>query len=73
MLSEVIHSRHSYSAVLLAKQPIDQRSVHPGPLVLGTDLLKYRAPTVDRRPTCLAQIKFRLTSPKAVNVNFYYF
>ena len=42
MLSAVIHSRHSYSAVLLAKQPTDQRSVHPGPLVLGTNLLKNR-------------------------------
>jgi len=40
MLSEVIHSQHSYSAVLLAEQPIHQRSVHPGPLVLGADLLK---------------------------------
>src|SRR3989338_2901510 len=33
MLSEVIHSRHSYSAVLLAEQLIHQRSVHSGPLV----------------------------------------
>ena len=34
MLSAVIHSQHSYSAVLLAEQPIDQRFVHPGPLVV---------------------------------------
>ncbi len=40
MLSAVIQSRHSYGAVLLAKQPPDQRSVHSGPLVLGTKLLK---------------------------------
>ena len=33
MLSEVIHSRFSYSAVPLAGQQIDQRSVHFGPLV----------------------------------------
>ena len=40
MLSAVIHSRLSYGAVLLAEQLPDQRSVHPGPLVLGTNLLK---------------------------------
>ncbi len=40
MLSEVILSRHSYSAVPLAGQQIDQRSVHSGPLVLGASLLK---------------------------------
>jgi hypothetical protein len=44
MHSEVIHSRHSYPAVLLAKQLVDQRSVHPGPLVLRTDLLKNQRP-----------------------------
>ena len=38
MLSEVIHSRLSYPAVLLAEQLVDQRSVHSGPLVLGTNL-----------------------------------
>ena len=37
--------------VLLAEQPVHQRSVHPGPLVLGTDPLKYPAPTVDRDRT----------------------
>ena len=42
MLSVVIHSRRSYWTMLLAEQPIDQRSVHPGPLVLGADLLKNR-------------------------------
>ena len=40
MLSEVIHSQLSYSAVPLAGQQIDQRLVHSGPLVLGTNLLK---------------------------------
>lgn len=40
MLSEVIHTRLSYPAVLLAEQPVHQRSVHSGPLVLRTDLLK---------------------------------
>ena len=40
MLSEVIHSRHSYRAVPLAGQLSHQRSVHSGPLVLGANLLK---------------------------------
>ena len=40
MLSAVILSRHSYSALHLAVQPIDQRSVHFGPLVLETNPLK---------------------------------
>jgi hypothetical protein len=40
MLSAVIHSRHSYPAMLLAEQLVDQRSVHSGPLVLGANLLK---------------------------------
>ncbi len=42
MLSEVIHSRHSYPAMLLAEQLVHQRSVHFGPLVLEADLLKNR-------------------------------
>ena len=33
MLSAVIVTRHSYPAVPLARQLVDQRSVHPGPLV----------------------------------------
>src|SRR3989338_511031 len=40
MLSEVIHSEHSYPAVLLAEQLAHQRFVHSGPLVLETNLLK---------------------------------
>ena len=42
MLSEVILSRLSYSAMLQAEQQIDQRSVHFGPLVLEADLLNYQ-------------------------------
>lgn len=38
MLSEIIPSRHSYSAVPRARQPIDQRSVHFGPLVVYSPL-----------------------------------
>lgn len=41
----------SYSAVPLARQPIHQRYVHPGPLVLGTGSLKSRTPTADRDRT----------------------
>ena len=35
----------------LAEQPIHQKYVHPGPLVLGVDLLKPPAPTADRDRT----------------------
>ena len=42
MLSAVIHSRHSYPAMLLAEQLVHQRSVLEGPLVLSKDLLKNR-------------------------------
>src|SRR6201996_1937098 len=51
MLSAVISSTHSYPAVLLAQQPVHQRCVHPGPLVLGTDPLNIPTPTVDRDRT----------------------
>ena len=48
MLSAVIPSALSYPAVPLARQPVHQRCVHPGPLVLGTAPLKNRTPTADR-------------------------
>src|SRR5581483_9630699 len=51
MLSAVIRSRRGYPAMLLAEQPAHQRSVHPGPLVLGTAPLKFPAPTADRDQT----------------------
>ena len=51
MLSAVILSEHSYSAVLLAEQQIHQRFVHPGPLVLRATLLKTPTPTADRDRT----------------------
>ena len=35
----------------LAAQPIHQRFVHSGPLVLGAALLKYPTPVVDRDRT----------------------
>ena len=51
MLSAVILSVLSYPAMQLASQPVHQRYVHSGPLVLGTDPLKYLTPTVDRDRT----------------------
>ena len=51
MPSAVIPSAHSYPAVPLARQPVHQRCVHPGPLVLGTAPLKSRTPTADRDRT----------------------
>jgi hypothetical protein len=51
MLSAVIRSGLSYPAMLLAKQPEHQGSVHPGPLVLGTAFLKTPTPTEDRDRT----------------------
>ena len=51
MLSAVIPSGLSYPAVRLAPQPVHQRSVHSGPLVLGAAPLKSRSPTADRDRT----------------------
>src|SRR4030042_6678029 len=51
MLSALIPARLGYPAMLLAEQPAHQRSVHPGPLVLGTASLKPPAPTPDRDRT----------------------
>lgn len=51
MLSAVIRSTHSYPAMPLARQQVHQRCVHPGPLVLGTDPLKFPTPTADRDRT----------------------
>src|SRR5579871_1426290 len=51
MLSAVIPSGHSQPAVPLAGQLAHQRSVHPGPLVLGTALLKLLTRAADRDRT----------------------
>src|SRR5271166_3037161 len=37
--------------MLLAEQPVHQRFVRPGPLVLGSNLLKSPTPTADRDRT----------------------
>src|SRR3970282_1216493 len=51
MLSAVIPARLRYPAMLLAEQLVHKRSVHPGPLVLGTAPRKSPAPTPDRDRT----------------------
>ena len=51
MLSAVIPAELSYPAMPLAEQLVHHRFVHPGPLVLGTALLKYPTPVVDRDRT----------------------
>src|SRR5690554_6631250 len=51
MLSALIHSAHSYPAMRLAAQPVHQRCVHLGPLVLETEPLRSPAPVADRDRT----------------------
>ncbi len=49
----------------LVRQQIHQRSVHPGPLVLRTALLKYLAPTTDRDRTVWTQLAYRFNGRTA--------
>ena len=51
MLSALILTERGYPAVQLAPQPVYQRFVRPGPLVLRSVLLKLPAPTTDRDRT----------------------
>src|SRR6476660_6895875 len=51
MLSALIHSQHSYPAVQLALQPVHQRLVQLGPLVLESGPLKLPTPTTARDRT----------------------
>ena len=51
MLSALILTRRGYPAVHLAVQPVNQRSVQHGPLVLVSDPRKFPAPTTDRDRT----------------------
>ena len=53
MLSVLILSEHSYSAMQLAPQQIHQRFVRHGPLVLESALLKFLTPAIDRDRTVL--------------------
>src|SRR5512137_1672314 len=51
MLSALIPTRLGYPAMPLAGQLVHQRSVPPGPLVLGRAPLSSAAPTTDRDRT----------------------
>src|SRR5947207_15820484 len=51
MPSALIPAGHSYRAMLLAEQLAHQRSVHPGPLVLGATPRKDPPPAMDRDRT----------------------
>ena len=51
MLSALILSAGRQPAMLLAEQLAHESYVHPGPLVLGTDLLKLPSATEDRDRT----------------------
>ncbi len=51
MLSAVISSTRSYPAVPRARQLVHQWCVQPGPLVLGSALVKFPTPTADRDRT----------------------
>jgi hypothetical protein len=53
MLSALIHAVRSYSALHLAAQPIHQRYVQHGPLVLVSALRNIPTPTTDRDRTVL--------------------
>src|SRR5271154_2958018 len=57
MLSAVISSAYSYPAMRLASQPVHQRFVHSGPLVLGAAPLKSLTPTADRDRTVSRRFK----------------
>src|SRR5699024_8509703 len=47
MLSALILTTRIYPAMLLAEQLVQQRCVHPGPLVLWTAPLQLQTPTSD--------------------------
>ena len=57
MLSALISSELSYPAMRLASQPVHQRCVHSGPLVLGAGSLNLAAPTEDRDQTVSRRFK----------------
>ena len=57
MLSAVIPAELSYPAMPRARQLEHQRFVHPGPLVLGTNLCKYPTPATDKDQTVSRRFK----------------
>ena len=53
MLSALICAALSYPTMPLVEQLVHQRCVHPGPLVLGTSLLKFPIVHSGYNPNCL--------------------
>ncbi len=51
MLSALIPSQRGYPAMQLTPQPVHQRLVQPGPLVLRSEPLKFPTPITDRDRT----------------------
>src|SRR3989338_6634367 len=66
MLSAVIPSELSYPAMRLASQPVHQRSVHSGPLVLGAGPFKFPTPMADRDQT--VSRRFKPSSRTTLNI-----
>ena len=56
MLSALIYSVHSYPAMPLVEQLAHQRYVHPGPLVLGINPLKFPDVHSGYNPNCLTRV-----------------
>ena len=61
MLSALIWSAHSYPTMLLVEQLVHQRCVHSGPLVLGTNPLKFPCVHSGYKPNCLTTFWTQLT------------
>jgi len=61
MLSAFIWSAHSYPAMPLVWQLVHQRCVHPGPLVLGANSLKFPCVHSGYKPNCLTTFWTQLT------------
>ena len=61
MLSALIWSAHSYPAMPLVRQLVHQRCVHPGPLVLGANPLKFPIVHSGYKPNCLTTFWTQLT------------
>ena len=61
MLSALIRSALSYRAMQLVPQPVHQRCVQPGPLVLGSTSLKFPCVHSGYKPNCLTTFWTQLT------------
>ena len=60
MLSALIPSELSYPAMPQARQPVHQRFVQPGPLVLGLNPLKFPNVHTGYKPNCLTREVFEV-------------